>query len=450
MIDQSGSPRPVVVRARGGADHVTGSGHNDVLSGGAGPDTLVGGPGADLVFGGSGDDVYVLRPGGLPGTPSRGGLGVERIVGFAGAGTSSGREQDLVDIQAFGAGARLEFAGNAMVGTRALKRVHLYRVLYQDGSVGGHLAVTLSSGTAQLGGDDVLAVPGTPPANRAPQVAAVPDNQSVAELGMLSWQVPAGTFTDPDAGDAGAYPVVLTATDGSGASVSTTFTVTVVAGTPVAVNDTVTFDLRTHPGGVTAALLANDSDPDGDVLTASGSGTWKLDGDTDVAGTFSVDADGTLHLDAGTDPVGPVQRLTSGQEATATLQYTVSDGTGSDTGTVTVQVTGRRDGVVKVREPAWPFGQILDVNDPNPTLFDASISFVDPDGVGFQYSWSATSTGTVPNHPAFASNANVSTVAVVNSQWGLDSAATVTVRAIPVDGMPEASATMSFSVADTG
>ncbi len=85
-------------------------------------------------------------------------------------------------------------------------------------------------------------------------------------------------------------------------------------------------------------VLANDSDPDGDVLTVSSFDGTSVLGATimsgAVDGTFIYDVSGVAAADA----------LGDGETLTDTFDYTVTDGNGGfDTATVTVTVTGAND-----------------------------------------------------------------------------------------------------------
>ncbi|RXZ65503.1 Ig-like domain-containing protein [Pelagerythrobacter rhizovicinus] len=155
-----------------------------------------------------------------------------------------------------------------------------------------------------------------------------------------------GTAGNP----AGTYTVVVTATDGSGASVTQSFEWTVANPAPDAANDTDTTDEDTvlavdAAGGV----LGNDSDPDGDALTVDA-----VNGDTanvgaviagSSGGTFTLSPDGSY----GFDPNGEFDDLAVGETRTTSISYTVSDGEGgSDTATLEITVTGTNDGPVAV------------------------------------------------------------------------------------------------------
>ena len=120
----------------------------------------------------------------------------------------------------------------------------------------------------------------------------------------------------------GIYTVTVTASDGQGGTVSTTFTWTVINPPPVAVNDTATTNEDTP---VTIAVLANDRDPDGDPLTV----------------VSAVAANGTVVINPnGTITYSPKANF----NGTDTITYTISDGNGgTSTATVTVTVAPVND-----------------------------------------------------------------------------------------------------------
>ncbi|GLX55621.1 hypothetical protein Pcaca02_09300 [Pectobacterium carotovorum subsp. carotovorum] len=141
--------------------------------------------------------------------------------------------------------------------------------------------------------------------NEAPVVSGTIAAQSIAQGGNLNVTVPAGTFTDPDGdtltlsatladgtalpawlsfnpatgtfsgtpanGDVGSLTIKVTATDGSNASVSTTFglTVTNVNDAPV-VSGTIAAQSIAQGGSLNVTVPAGTfTDPDGDTLTLS-------------------------------------------------------------------------------------------------------------------------------------------------------------------------------------
>jgi large repetitive protein len=107
----------------------------------------------------------------------------------------------------------------------------------------------------------------------------------------------------------GVYTVTVTANDGNGGTVSTTFTWTINNRPPLAVDDTYGAAEDTP---ITMAVLSNDTDPDGDVTTPIQIVRAEANN-----GTAVVNANGTITFTPEPDFVG-----------TATVVYTISDGLG--------------------------------------------------------------------------------------------------------------------------
>ena len=189
--------------------------------------------------------------------------------------------------------------------------------------------------------------------------------------------LPAGLAIDPatgritgtiasDASASGSYTVTVTATDPSGASATTSFTWTVTNPAPLAADDIAT---TVEDTPVTIAVLANDSDPDGDLLTVT----------TAVAtsGSVVVNADNTLTYTPPADFTG-----------TDTITYTIGDAQGATaSATVTITVTPANDGPV-----ATPLPPRIDT-DGAPVSFNAGHSFADPDGDALTYAASGLPAG---------------------------------------------------------
>jgi VCBS repeat-containing protein len=94
---------------------------------------------------------------------------------------------------------------------------------------------------------------------------------------------------------------------------------------PTAVDDTAATDKNT---ATDISVLSNDSDSDGDSLTASSLDT------TGTKGSVSINSDNTIHY----DPNGQFDSLQAGHTATDTFKYKANDGF-SDSGWATVTVT---------------------------------------------------------------------------------------------------------------
>ncbi|WP_353110612.1 Ig-like domain-containing protein [Salinisphaera dokdonensis] len=154
-------------------------------------------------------------------------------------------------------------------------------------------------------------------------------------------------------GDDGSYTVTITATDSTGAAVSTDFIWTVANTAPVAVNDSDSADEnQTVSGNVIAgapdAAAGGDRDGgddtdtltvvdvDGAAIAAGGDATVT----GDLGGAFTLDSDGNYSFDPGDN----FDYLAAGETAITGVTYTVSDGQGgTDTARLTVTITGTND-----------------------------------------------------------------------------------------------------------
>lgn len=170
----------------------------------------------------------------------------------------------------------------------------------------------------------------------------------------------------------GVYAITVTADDGRGGTVSTTFEWTVTNPAPVASNDSVTTNEDTD---VKVAVLINDVDADGDPLTVTEAEAGN--------GTVTINADGTLAYSPNAN--------FNGED---TIIYTISDGEGGfSTATVTVTVNAVNDGPTTVglanqngedgANVSIPTAQGFDDIDGDDLTFTASglppTLFIDPD-----------------------------------------------------------------------
>ena len=179
--------------------------------------------------------------------------------------------------------------------------------------------------------------------------------------------LPAGLSIDPVAGiiigtispnasqqGGGIYTVVVTATDAAGTSATQSFAWTITNPAPVATNDTITTAEDTP---VVIAVLANDTDPDGDPLAITAASATR--------GTVTINGNGTLTY-------APAANF----NGTDTISYTISDGQGgSSTASVAVTVTAANDAPIVVT----PLPARSDSDGEAVTLALAAV-FADPDG----------------------------------------------------------------------
>ena len=159
-----------------------------------------------------------------------------------------------------------------------------------------------------------------------------------AAPGWLSINSTTGVLSGtPTNDDVGAADVRVTATDNSGESASADFqlTVTNTNDDPVATDDVGEVDENAVLNlDALSGVLSNDTDVDvGDVLSVT-----TFDAVSVKGAAVNVNADGSFSY----DPTGSatLQALLPGQSTTDTFNYTVSDGTASDIGTVTITVDG--------------------------------------------------------------------------------------------------------------
>jgi VCBS repeat-containing protein len=190
--------------------------------------------------------------------------------------------------------------------------------------------------------------------------------------------LPPGLSIDPDSGlisgtldssasAGGPYTVVITADDQHGGTVTQTFVWVVNNPAPVAVDDSYGAFEDAGPAVVGNAVTDNDTDVDGDALTA--------EVQTSVLGSsgglFSITSDGSVTF----DPNGDFEDLAVGETRTTTFVYVVTDADGAtDSATVTVTVTGQNDAPQAV-------GTIVDQtnDDSTPASLDVTSFFSDPD-----------------------------------------------------------------------
>lgn len=156
---------------------------------------------------------------------------------------------------------------------------------------------------------------------------------SINPNGTASYD-PGNNFNNLAVGQTTTDSFEYTISDGNGGTDTATVTIT-ISGTndgPVAVNDSGVVSEDGPPA--TIAVLDNDSDVDGDTLTVTGIDT------TGTLGTVTINGNNTINY----NPNGMFDSLQTGQTATDTFTYTISDGNGgTDTATVTMTINGAND-----------------------------------------------------------------------------------------------------------
>ncbi|HEY5720982.1 MAG TPA: Ig-like domain-containing protein [Allosphingosinicella sp.] len=167
--------------------------------------------------------------------------------------------------------------------------------------------------------------------------ASAPSGQGSASIVGNQVQFDPGTdFDYLDTGESAQVVVSYTIEDEHGATSSSTITITVNGANdaPVANDDTAS---TTEDASVSGNVLANDTDVDVEPLTVANPGTY-----VGANGTLVLNSDGSYTY----TPNAGAQALDDGETAGDVFSYTASDGTASDTATLTVTVNGANDAPV--------------------------------------------------------------------------------------------------------
>jgi VCBS repeat-containing protein len=147
---------------------------------------------------------------------------------------------------------------------------------------------------------------------------------------------PGTDFDYLDDGETAEVVVSYTIADEHGATSGSTVTITVNGANdaPVANADTAS---TTEEAAVSGNVLANDTDVDVETLTVTNPGVY-----VGAYGTLTLAADGSYSY----APNAAAQGLDDGETAQDVFSYTASDGTASDSATLTVTVGGANDAPV--------------------------------------------------------------------------------------------------------
>jgi VCBS repeat-containing protein len=164
--------------------------------------------------------------------------------------------------------------------------------------------------------------------------ASAPSGQGSASVVANQVVFDPGTdFDHLDTGESAEVVLSYTITDEHGTTSTSTVTVTVNGANdaPVANDDSAS---TSEDGGASGNVLANDTDVDGETLTVTNPGTY-----VGAYGTLVLAADGSYTY----SPNAAAQGLDDGEVVSDSFVYTASDGTASDTATLTVTVAGAND-----------------------------------------------------------------------------------------------------------
>ncbi|WP_279349256.1 Ig-like domain-containing protein [Erythrobacter litoralis] len=233
--------------------------------------------------------------------------------------------------------------------------------------------------------------------------SGLPTGLAIDASGVISGTIDPAASQGGPAGD-GIYDVVITADDGNGGTVQSTFEWAVANPAPVASNDNVATD-EDMPMNI--VVLANDADPDGDALSIVSASA--------ANGSVTIEANGTLTYTPDANFNG-----------TDTIFYQISDGQGgTDTAIVTVAVNPQNDAPV-----ADPQLTNRTDDDADTVALDVSGNFADVDGDILSY----TATGLPAGLAIDAAGIITGTIDPSASQGGPEANGIYTVTVTADDG----------------
>jgi VCBS repeat-containing protein len=383
------------IQGNEGDDYIRGGAGNDFIHGGTGTDTAVySGSVKDYAYRRNGEEFFLNHVGGSMIDGNDRLISIERLV-FADAvidltqnnapiafnDTASTDEDHSVSGNVLA--NDFDWEGNSMTATPGtFNGVYGMLTLNANGSytytpyastqslalgqnVTDSFTYTVSDGSLSDTGTLTVTIAGrndAPVAN--PDVASTGENSSVsvnvlandtdvdngAVLTVTAASAPAGQgsasvvanqvvfnpgtdFDYLDTGETANVVVSYTIKDEHGATSSSTVTITVNGANdaPVANDDSAS---TSEDAGVSGNVLANDTDVDVEPLTVTNPGTY-----VGAYGTLVLAADGSYTY----TPNAAAQALDDGESAQDSFGYTASDGTASDTATLTVTVNGAND-----------------------------------------------------------------------------------------------------------
>jgi VCBS repeat-containing protein len=330
----NGTKHAETINGGAGDDFIFGENGNDILNGNAGNDTIDGGNGSDTLRGGAGDDLL------------DGGNGQDTAV-YAGK-----RADYHVTQRGDGSVMVRDLRPGAADGTDRL--VSVERVQFADGTfktvdiisanaapIAANDALTLAENAGASDVTATLLANDSDPDGDAFAITAV---QAVSAQGATVTVGPDGKvtydagqiFADLGAGQTATDSFTYTITDAQGLTSTATATMTITGvaenSAPVAADDIVTIAENALATDLTALILGNDTDVDGDALKVIS--VQRL---TNTGASISVDADGKVTYDSG----AIFSFLNAGETATDKFSYTVVDAAGAvSTAIATVKITG--------------------------------------------------------------------------------------------------------------
>ncbi len=336
VVDLSGADNVVDVTIYGGTG-------NDVLGGSTGNDTLEGEEGNDILHGAGGDDIL------------RGGVGNDTYTYNLGDGSDSIIETEGTDSIVFGPGISENDLELSASGTDLLISIdgqtitiqnhfaedlsgRVESIVFDDGSSFDLSSwepniAPVAANDSYLGNEDTI-ISGNVLDNDSDEnndmLTVTPEMITTANGGTVILSAN-GTFTYQGASNFhGTDSFNYTVNDSRGASATATVNLNVVSvnDAPVAVED---YFSGNEDEIITGSLLDNDTDVDGDTLSAVAETVTSVNG-----GSVTINADGTFSYQGSSNFYG-----------TDSFTYTVNDGNGgSAIGTVGLNVVSVNDAPV--------------------------------------------------------------------------------------------------------
>lgn len=315
-------------------DSIYGDNGNDLIDGGAGDDFIDGGNGSDMISGGAGNDSI------------DGGNGQDTFV-------LAGKRSDYRVFE--GLNGSVVVRDLRVGGTDGEDRLFsIERIQFSDGIF--KLVDLIQSNVAPVAQNDALTLAETAGKTEITSILLANDSdadgdslvvsavQAVSDKGAMVSIGPDGKvsydagsiFAGLDTGETATDNFTYTIADGNGHVSTATATVTITGVTqnsaPVAVNDLLALAEDAGKTDLTALILANDMDADGDALKVT-----SVQAVTAKGAAVTVDATGKVVYDAG----AIFSYLKAGATATDTFTYIVTDPDGAtSTATATLKISG--------------------------------------------------------------------------------------------------------------
>ncbi len=399
--------RSIEVEGSSGKDTIYGTEGAETIRAGSGDDLVIGGRGADMQTGGRGKDTFAYKAAGDSETGT-----FDTITDFKAS------EGDRIDLSALGQitwGGQKSLGGGTASAWYTVNGPTASLWIDVDGNGSADMRIDLK-GVTSIAQTDLIGVskpatplPPLPTANATPDTASITEDAKTALVSgnvlandgsgltlttvngqKLSTLLKAafvtgkhGTLTigqdgkwvytlnnkdaavqDLGVGETLTETFTYVATGKNGATATSTLTVTIKGSNdgPVAVKDAAGTD---EAAAVDIAVLANDTDRDGDGLVVSSATV------TTGKGTVSVNPDNTLRY----DPADAYDALRPGETAQVVITYRIADGKGGTaTSTATVTVVGKANGGVQTVSDPVGLSTIAGTDQVDTVVYSGAIS----------------------------------------------------------------------------